>query len=462
VTLIVEQAKQCICPGQLSAQQSLLLIKHCIVPKFSHFLRNCEPQVTREPAERFDNEIRKLYCQLADIAEAEVTPEIDRLIFARAALGGRGLLRMADEVDPCYLAAQALCAPTLQKALADEQKDSLHRMALKEALGKTRTLIGPAAAAEILPPEIDEGTFISHFAHEDNRDKARSLKTDITEAISVARWKQIELDANTPEKKAHLASITAKGATLVTTTVPLQPELKLPDKAFILFHRKALGLSPQRAMPLHCRCHAPNGQFASDANHALSCQAALSGPITWRHDNLKYQLANLAHACGATDVKVEPTRLDPETGLRDHPDVEYWLEGKKYHVDTTVRRACAPSHVAVSSRSIKKFLDDAAAEKHRHYDNLAAKSGATFVAFVVEANGGFGDEALQHVKEMIRAAQRQRYVWAPAQAVHSIYRAIATQLAIDNQLIVEENLQWNNGGDRWQDVDGRWIKRRRV
>ena len=81
---------------------------------------------------------------------------------------------------------------------------------------------------------------------------------------------------------------------------------------------------------------------------------------------------------------------------------------------------------------------------------------------MVEANGGFGDEALVHIKEMIAAAQRQRYVWAPAQAVHSIYRAIATQLAIDNQLIVEENLQWNSGGGRWQDKDGRWVKRRRV
>ena len=28
--------------------------------------------------------------------------------------------------------------------------------------------------------------------------------------------------------------------------------------------------------------------------------------------------------------------------------------------------------------------------------------------------------------------------------------------------IVEENLQWNNGGGRWQDEDGHWVKRRRV
>jgi hypothetical protein len=236
----------------------------------------------------------------------------------------------------------------------------------------------------------------------------------------------------------------------------------LPDAKFVGFHRKAMGLPPRRIMPLHCRCCAPNGQFAADADHALSCQAALSGPITWRHDNLKYTLANLAHDCGATDVKVEPTRLDPEKGSKLHPDSQYWVEGKKYWVDVTVRRACAPSNVRVSSQSMKKFLDDAAAEKHRHYDNLAAKSGATFVAFVVEANGGFGDEALKHLRLLIQAAQRQRYVWAPAQAVHSVYRAIAVQLAIDNQMIVEENLQWNDGEARWKDSDGRWIKRRRL
>ena len=112
---------------------------------------------------------------------------------------------------------------------------------------------------------------------------------------------------------------------------------------------------------------------------------------------MKYLIADLAHKVGATDVKVEPTRLNPEKGLRDHPDVSYWLEGKYFWLDGTVRRACAPSHVKVAAKSLKQFLDEAAAEKHRHYDALATNAGATFVAFVVEANGGFGDEALQHI-----------------------------------------------------------------
>ena len=34
---------------------------------------------------------------------------------------------------------------------------------------------------------------------------------------------------------------------------------------------------------------------------------------------MKYLIADLAHKVGATDVKVEPTRLNPEKGLRDHP-----------------------------------------------------------------------------------------------------------------------------------------------
>ena len=81
---------------------------------------------------------------------------------------------------------------------------------------------------------------------------------------------------------------------------------------------------------------------------------------------------------------------------------------------------------------------------------------------MVEANGGFGDESLQFIKKLIQAATRQQYVWAPSQVVHSIYRAIAVQLAIDNQQIEEENLQWNEGGSRWHDNNGRWLKRRRV
>ena len=77
---------------------------------------------------------------------------------------------------------------------------------------------------------------------------------------------------------------------------------------------------------------------------------------------MKYLIADLAHKVGATDVKVEPTRLNPETGLRDHPDISYWLEGKYWWLDGTVRRACAPSHVKVAAKSLKQFLDEAAAE----------------------------------------------------------------------------------------------------
>jgi len=62
---------------------------------------------------------------------------------------------------------------------------------------------------------------------------------------------------------------------------------------------------------------------------------------------------------------------------------------------------------------------------------------------------------------MLRVAQSQSYVWALAQAINTVYRTIAARLAIDNQLIIAENLQWNEGG-RWQDDDGRWAKRRRV
>src|SRR3954451_20826686 len=79
---------------------------------------------------------------------------------------------------------------------------------------------------------------------------------------------------------------------------------------------------------------------------------------------------------------------------------------ERFEAPRLASKACAPSHVRVSSKSLKQFMDEAAAKKHRHYDDMATKAGATFVAFVVESNGGFGDEALQHLKKMIQAVQR--------------------------------------------------------
>ena len=65
----------------------------------------------------------------------------------------------------------------------------------------------------------------------------------------------------------------------MTTTLPLQPRYTQSDKAMSYHHRMALGLPPQRHMPLHCKCHRGNGQFAADPHHALNCKEELADGI---------------------------------------------------------------------------------------------------------------------------------------------------------------------------------------
>ena len=369
-------------------------------------------------------------------------------MFARVSIGGRGWSSAAELVEAYYLGGQAMAAPQMHRVLEQgEMKDSPRIKATRDALTSLARKVSAEDAAEIL--RADAENWVKHFAGDskETRKARRDFIRNCTDAISRKKEKDIEAAADTDTKKARLNALKNHGASLVTTTLPLQSHYTQSDKAMTYHHRMALGLPPQHRMPLHCKCSRANGLFERDPHHALNCPSELPAGIQERHDELKYTIARFARQLGARRVKVEP-RL---AGELIHPDGWFWLKGRWVWLDVTVRNSCAPTYVRLSSKGMKEFFESIEAEKHKTYDVSARNHGAEFFAIVVDVHGGFGPEALRFFQEMIKLGAQVKSVWTPRQVVNGIYRSIAADICKGNEEIFETSLRWNLGettGDR--------------
>jgi hypothetical protein len=306
-------------------------------------------------------------------------------------------------------------------------------------LEQVRSQMSAESAAELLP--VDSSTFTSHFAadNKERRKEARELQRAITSAIRTQQEEAQRAEAKSSHDKALLNCCRAQGAALAFTTTPYARHLAMNDKQVACNERLHMGLPPEPRMPLHCACNAPNGQYASDAWHGLSCQSERGTSVTDRHDDVKLALARWASRLGATRVKSEPRRLERNSKRR--PDLLIEIAGQCYLIDVTIRHPLAPSHVDDCARDEEKILESAEAEKHREYRVMAEEMGATFVAFAAETTGRLGKDALAFIKTLIQEGARFKNVWAPRKIVQGIYRTVAVAIARGNTEIINSNLR---------------------
>ncbi len=451
----------------LMPKQIALSLIPLIDSRFNYTMRVNKPSVTLKAATRWDQLKLNKYCKLVGVAGHEITPELRQMVFTPIKLGGVGIQSSVEQVDGAYLSSLVLCAPLLTATLPGERVDFT---AATASLGRVKASLG--AEARALLPQASAEDLLQRYADSSDT-KARKEAVEMQHEITAARRRQKDTElhaaAVTNQQKAHLSAIQARGATLIRSTIPTAPHLRLTNAAVSYHERMCLGLPPVLNMPLHCKCNEPNGQFASNPFHALDCIQARGTTVTRRHDALKYVVAKWVSDLGGV-VKVEPRKLHAQgrkcrkcktlvecstckratkcTACNNcgncserRPDLLIELGGQYIAWDVTVRRACCPSHVDVASKGIEKVLEQAEREKHRAYDRLAESIGATFVAFAVESTGGFGAEALKFVKELIALGAKVKNVWAPHEVVQGIYRSIAIAVANGNADILEANLR---------------------
>jgi hypothetical protein len=66
---------------------------------------------------------------------------------------------------------------------------------------------------------------------------------------------------------------------------------------------------------------------------------------------------------------------------------------------------------------------------------------------VHETTGGFGPEALQFIKSLIKLGAEAKMVFAPRDVVQGIYRSVAVAVARGNAHIIERNLRRSNAAN---------------
>lgn len=459
-------------------QIALLWLLSCFPSRFEYLARLCPPEVLRPSAQFLDNKMLDMYAKLAGIHPAELTAEVKAKIFAPLSVGGRGLRSAEAMLERAYLGSQALSAQHLEPLVQQEPADSARLQSIAAAMARVKSSIPEEVADELLPAAAE--SFTSHFA-EDNaerRKEARELQESLKTGARLLLSERMQAEAKEPRAKALLHACKARGATLALTTAPHSRHLNLSKQQLAVNERLRLGLPPERNLPLHCHCLAANGQYEFDPWHSLSCQLEKGGPITRRHDDLKYAIAHWATRLGCR-VKIEPRNLH-ERGLDDRQppprarrrgrrraeeqaeprgaeegkvregkvfDLFIWGLGQPIALDVVVCHPLAPSHVHKSAADPESILADAEAEKHRLYDRLADSLGAKFVAFAVETTGRLGTEALQFIRLLIQEAGRYKHVWAPKEVVHGIYRTVAIAVARGNADIVQTNLSKSRRAD---------------
>jgi hypothetical protein len=385
----------------------------------------------------------RLFCELFSIREGEIDAEWRQLLlFSATSEGGRGLKSSEQAVYKCWLAGQALCAPTMQRIYGEEKKGSKHLEALRGALQAAKEQLG-IEQGDLLP--VDAENFVQYYARREHRKEAFQLSDQYTAALNRRSRAALESKASTTERMALLQCLRAPGASLVSSTIPQGPHHRQTNEAMSYLHRTGLDLSPQPSMPVHCHCGHANGQYAADPLHGLNCVVEKGTSVTDRHDDAKYILADWMGQLGAF-VRVEPRVPRGEDGKRPtnkRGDIFIDTAKETYLLDCVVVNGCAPSHVSVAAKGVKEILKQAEANKHREdaKSGLSAKYHAKFIAFAVEAHGGFGDEALEFIQEIIRTGSKIKQAWQPQQFVQGIYRSIAAAVARGNADIINSNLR---------------------
>ena len=118
------------------------------------------------------------------------------------------------------------------------------------------------------------------------------------------------------------------------------------------------------------------------------------------------------------------------------------LGAARFLVDVTVRHPCSRSRVPLGARARLAVAEQAEKAKAAYHENStrAARPKATFVPFVLESFGGFGKQAAEFVKQVLKLAGDLAYVWAPKELVYGLPLTLAVALQRGNAKVVMDCL----------------------
>jgi hypothetical protein len=233
------------------------------------------------------------------------------------------------------------------------------------------------------------------------------------------------LQAAGESDRARLHAAAAPGSGLFLLARPAG-QCKMSDRELSLALRLRLGLPPAQFLPSHCKvCNGADGDLGLDPWHALSCSHLRALSHTQRHDAIASTLHRWCRERGA-ESKWQPRNIDKDADLI--PDLEVTWGAHRFLVDVSIRHPAARSNVARGSTGQLKVASQAAREKVRKYEELAAGSRAEFVPFVLESFGGWCTEAADFVRRLTKMARIDDPTWDTNELLSDLRVAISVTL----------------------------------
>jgi hypothetical protein len=116
------------------------------------------------------------------------------------------------------------------------------------------------------------------------------------------------------------------------------------------------------------------------------------------------------------------------------------LGNKRLMIDFTVVRPDSATHFAHGLSETLQVAKRAEAEKRKKYELLAEQEGCEFLAFAVETYGGWGPDACEVVKRLLKHTSHAQSVWAPKDLVYNLERTIAVAIQKRNAAMILKGL----------------------
>jgi len=155
-------------------------------------------------------------------------------------------------------------------------------------------------------------------------------------------------------------------------------------------------------------------------------------------------LANGIRQCGAV-VEVEPTGYERENNRR--PDIFAVVNNVPTFIDVGIVQPSAKSYRRMRQEFALTRLREK--EKIEKYSAVAMENDAVIMPFIVEANGGLGEQARYIIQDIAGMANCQALAFAPSEVVRDMLDGVSVAIQKGNAMAIRGSLS-NTVISRWR------------
>jgi hypothetical protein len=466
---------------RMPVQYSMLLLRYCMVPKFSYLIRTLPPSIIDSLCTRFDDLIIKTaftILHLHSVDAPDVTHELMRKqISLPCKLSGFGLTSSKLIARFAYL--DSLCRAVEHDANAkrffSSPSPSLHSELSSILSSLPSSLHFPTDPNVFLNAVCSQGAGrldSSSLQSTLSDDAHQSLFTELFDY-----WK-----ANNDEfHMARMLACRAPGASFWKTATPIDSDSHLPCADYVCCAKMCLGVASFASMPSKCGyCLKKIGCTGIDSLHALSCVYLKGREVTQRHDDTQRKLEMYAGRAGVGYIshqntfrfveRADPSRADllasdsvpavlpanrqPRSVLdilydRRKVDTTYFWSAGTEDTDVTHPHPTCKTLVKGASKSILYAARFADYRKHHKHNTLALQlalnddlelheqtAKCSFKSFTVETYGGMHPDAFDICDSIATAAEHHSGAWSRQEVIKGCRSAVAIAVQKGNAAIL--------------------------